>query len=217
MIGIRHGITGSGARQSRNRIDTGDFHCLVDFGGAGVERTTKQKRKTEHIVHLVGIIGTPGGDNHVGTDAFRLGRVDFGRGISERKDDRFCRHRLDHFGFQQITRRQSQEYIGVDDRLAERAQIGSYCKGLFVFIHLVGTTLEDNATRIADDDVVFIEPHRHQQLEAGERRRASARGDQPDLAKILTHYLERGFQRRRNHDRGTVLVVVEHRYRHFLA
>ena len=49
------------------------------------------------------------------------------------------------------------------------------------------------------------------------RRRARARSHQLDLADFLAGELQRVFDRRRDDDRGAVLVVVEHRDFHARA
>src|SRR3712207_7133175 len=50
-----------------------------------------------------------------------------------------------------------------------------------VGVHLLLAALIDDAVDVADRDVLAPEPHRHQQVEAGDRRGAAAGVHQPDL------------------------------------
>ena len=59
-----------------------------------------------------------------------------------------------------------------------------------------------------------FDAERDQQVEAGERRRARAGGDDLDLADLLAGQVQRVLHRRRHDDRGAMLVVMEHRDLH---
>ena len=81
--------------------------------------------------------------------------------------------------------------------------------GLTVFI--------DNAFGVADHDIVFLHPQRHQQIHAGNRRRARAGYHHPNVGKILLNHPQ-AVNNRRGADNGrTVLIVMEHRNVHALA
>jgi len=69
-----------------------ELHLFVDGGGAAVERTAKEVRKAEAVVHLIGVVGSSGGDNDVLSHLFRERRVDLGVGVCERKHDWIAAH-----------------------------------------------------------------------------------------------------------------------------
>ena len=61
------------------------------------------------------------------------------------------------------------------------------------------------------------QPEADQQVQAGQRRRAGAGGDELDLGDVLADMLQRIEDRRADDDGGAVLVVVEDRDLHALA
>ena len=62
-----------------------------------------------------------------------------------------------------------------------------------------------------------VEAHRHQKVDAGERRRPCAGGDEPHLAQLLALQHEAVADGGGDDDGGAVLVVVEHRDAHAAA
>ena len=70
---------------------------------------------------------------------------------------------------------------------------------------------------VGDPDVLDPDAEIHQQVEAGQRRGTGARGHQLDLLDLLADQGQAVEDRRADHDRRAVLVVVEHRDVHALA
>ena len=116
---------------------------------------------------------------------------------------------LEHVG-----RRQAEEHVRARDRLGERALRGRLGVARLVGVHQRRAAGIDHAFDV-DRRVMFsLQPQRHQQVEAGERRGAGAAGHEPDLAQLLADQVQPVQDRGRDDDRGAVLVVVEHRDAH---
>ena len=75
----------------------------------------------------------------------------------------------------------------------------------------------DHAADVADGDVLALQPHRHQQVEAGERGRAAAGVHQAHILDSLALQQQPVAHRGGDDDGGAVLVVVEHRDAHARA
>ena len=56
------------AGQLGQGLDRGQFHLFVDTGGTTVQGPTEDEGKAQHVVDLVGIVGTAGGDHDVTAD-----------------------------------------------------------------------------------------------------------------------------------------------------
>ena len=216
MIGTGDHIAGTRARQPGNGIDTGHFHRLVDLRGAGIECTTEQEWKAQHVIHLIGVIGASGSHDHIGAHALRFGRVDFRCRVGESENNGPFAHRINHLRLHQISSRQAEKHISTLHRFAQGAQFGIYRKGRLVLVHGFGAAGIDDTTRVANQHFILVEPHVDQQVETGKGRRPGTRGDQPDLRDILVDHFKSRFHRSRHHYRGAMLIVVEHRNFHAL-
>ena len=106
-IGFGDGVGNILAGKHGNRLGGGDFHLFIDLAGTHIKRATEDIRKAEDIVDLIWIIGTPGGDDSVGTDLPGLFRHDFGNRVGHGEDDRAIGHRPDHFRAQRPRHRQA--------------------------------------------------------------------------------------------------------------
>jgi hypothetical protein len=79
------------------------------------------------------------------------------------------------------------------------------------FVDCVFAPVVDHAFGIANEDVLALHAEFHHQIEAGDRRGAGARDGQLHIADGLAHQFQPVQQRRGGDDRGTVLVIMEHR------
>jgi hypothetical protein len=70
---------------------------------------------------------------------------------------------------------------------------------------------------VGDPDVLHLHAEHDDHVEAGQRRRAGAAGDELHLVELLAEQLEAVQHRRADDDGGAVLVVVEDRDAHALA
>jgi hypothetical protein len=67
----------------------------------------------------------------------------------------------------------------------------------------------DDAVDIGNGDILFLQTHRHQQVDAGERGRAGAGGDELYLFEPLALQYQPVADGRGDDDGGAVLVVME--------
>ena len=77
-----------------------------------------------------------------------------------------------------------------------------------------GRSVVTTPASVGQGDVLRLQAHRAQQIDAGQRRRAGARGHQPHVADRLALQHQRVAHRGGHGDGGAVLVVVEHRDAH---
>ena len=112
---------------------------------------------------------------------------------------------------------QPEKDVGAADDVGEGACTGIDRVTRLPSIHQLLATRVHHARDVGDDDVLAREAHAEQQVEAGERRRAGPRGDEPDFPDGLADELQGVAHRRSHDDRGSMLVVVEHGDAHPLA
>ena len=79
---------------STNRCD---LHLARDRGRADIQCTTENKRKTQNVIHLIGVIGTPRGDDRIRANFFDQLGQNLGGRIGEYKHQRIFRHFCHHF------------------------------------------------------------------------------------------------------------------------
>ena len=105
------------ARQIGERVRRRDLHLHVDGARAHVERAAEDVGKAEHVVDLVRIVGAAGRHDGVGAHGGDLLGGDFRIRIGHGEDDRLRRHHLDHVLGHRALDRQTEEHVGVDQRL----------------------------------------------------------------------------------------------------
>jgi hypothetical protein len=94
----------------------GDLHFLVDRGRAHVERAAEDEREAQHVVDLVRIVRTAGGDDRIGARRHGIGRGDFGIGIGHGEDDRLRAMSLTMSGSSRPCADRPQEDVGALER-----------------------------------------------------------------------------------------------------
>ncbi len=213
----RHDLGLLGHREIGKRVGCRDLHLLVDLGGAHVQRSAKDERETEHIVDLVRIVRSSGGNHCVGADAFRFVRHDLGRRIREREDERLRGHLLHHLRLEDTARRQAEKHVCADNHVREPARVGAPREAQLVRVHLLLATLVHDARDVGDPDVLQLQPERHQEVETRERRGAGTRRDEPYLAQFLADHPQPVENRRADGDGGAMLIVVKDRDTHAAA
>ena len=140
-------------REIRDRAHTSELHRFVDGRGTDVERTSKDERKAQHVVHLVRKVRAAGGDDRVWTGG--LGHVghDLRFRIGQRKYQRLVRHSLDHFRLENSARRKTQKDVGISDDVCELARLGALRIARFVLIHLFSAPAVHDASDVGNPDV----------------------------------------------------------------
>jgi len=106
--------------QSRNSPHRSNLHFFIDTGGTYVQSPPENIGETQHIVHLVGMIGTAGGkyDIWTGRHGFLIGNL--GIGIGQRKDNGIGGHGTDHLPAKHIALGKPQEHICSTDGFLQR-------------------------------------------------------------------------------------------------
>src|SRR5262249_48901682 len=99
------------AREHGEPVGGGDLQFHVDGGRAHVERAAKDVGKAEHVIDLVGIVGTPGRHDGVAAHLRHLLGGDFRIGIGHGEDDRLCRHRFHHLFCHRALDREAEEDV----------------------------------------------------------------------------------------------------------
>ena len=130
-----------------------NFHLYRNGRGSCIQRTAKNIRKTQDVVHLVVKITAPGGHDGVIAHGFDFVGQNFRRRIGQRKNQWLCSHAFDHIGFEHSARRKAQKHIGARDDFTQCASVGFLCKENFVFVHQLGATFVDHARQVGDVNV----------------------------------------------------------------
>ena len=206
-----------GAGKLGNGGDTGELHFFGDGGRAHIQRATENEGEAQHVVDLVRVVRTPGGDDAIRTGAFGVFRADFRVRVGERENQRARRHFLHHFGFEHAGRGQPKEHVRAFDDVGQCARIGFLRVAGFGRLHVWLAPFIDDAARIAHVDVAPVNAQGDHQVQAGNRRRARAGADQFDLGNILFHDAQPVEQPGGGDDGGAVLVVVKDGDFHALA
>ena len=204
------------ARQLGDGLGGGDLHLLVDRGRAHVERAAEDERKAQHIVDLVGIVRTAGGDDGIASYGHGVGRSDLWVRIGHGEDDRVLGHRLDHVLAHRARDRQAEEDIRADNRFGQRALVGFGGMGRLELVDALAA-LPDHTLAVAHDDILMPHAHGFDQAGAGNRRSPRAVDHDLDVFELAPGDQAGVDQARRRNDRGAVLVVVHHRDFHPLA
>ena len=121
---------------------------------------------------------------------------------------------LDHVGLQHVGRRQAEENVGAVDHVAQHALVGLLGIDRLPAVHQRVAAFVHDAVDVADPDVLALRAQRDQQIEAGDRRRTGAGGDDLDVGDLLAVQQQRIGDRGADDDGGAMLVVMEHRDLH---
>ena len=159
------------ACETRDRLHGRSLHLLVDGGRAHIERAAEDVGEAQDVVDLVRIIRPAGADHRVRTRGLCLFGHDFRIRIGERHDERLGRHSGQELRLQNAARRDAEEDIGIVDDVGQRARIGLLRIGRFPAVHEFVAPVMDDAFDVGDPDVFTPRAERHEEVEAGERRR----------------------------------------------
>ena len=213
-IGARHHLGRRLAGKAGDGLHGGGLHLLVDRGRADIERAAEDVGEAQDVVDLVRIVRAAGADHRVGPRGLGLFRHDLRIRIGERHDQRARRHLGEQLGLQHAAGREAEEHVGIRDDVGERARVGLLRIDRFPAVHELVAALVDDALDVGDPDVLALGAERHEEVEAGERRGAGARGDDLHVLDALAGEFQRVRHRSADDDRRAVLVVVEDRDAH---
>ena len=195
------------ARQLRQRPDAGKLHIAVDPGCADIERPAEDEGEAEHIVDLVRIIAPAGKDDGVGAHGADLFRHDLRHRVGERHDHGVGPHAPHLVRAQHIRPGEAQEYLRPVDDLVERAGAAVLREGGLVGFG--GAPLADQPVYVHQPDILALQPHIEQHVQAGDAGRAAAGRDELDPPQVLAEQVHAVDDRGGDHDGRAVLVVVE--------
>ncbi len=215
-IGLAHDVRRLGHGQIGDGAHAGCLHRLVDFAGTAVQRAAEDEGEAEDVVDLIRIIRAPGGDDGIGAGRAREIGHDLGDRVGERHDDRRVRHAGQPVRLQHPGRRQAQEDVRPLDHLLQRAVLGLDRIAALVLVHLLRSPLIDDSRDVGEGHVFLAQAELDQQIHARQGGGAGTRGHQARLADVLADHPQPVEDRRRDHDRGAVLVVMEDRDPHAL-
>ena len=138
--------------------------------------------------------------------------VDFRRRVGHGEDDRVVGHRGDVVPGEDVAGGDADEHVRADERLLERpfeaAGVGVLRQPVAVGVGLFAEGAEGAVSAAADD---VGRPVEHEEADDGRAGGADAGDDDPCVFDALADELEGVDERREGDDRGSVLIVVEHR------
>src|SRR5690606_8604568 len=204
-------------RQVGDGMDAGYLHFVVYRGGADVQRATEQERETEYVVHLVRVIRPARGHDRVRASFAGNFRQYLRRRICQSQNERPVRHGSHHVRAEHVRCRKAEKDVRPLDRLAQGAQFRRAGVPGLVWIHILRAPFVNDPLQVHQRDIGRRQADAHQQVEAGEARRAAAGRYQFHVLDGLVHQAQAVPDRGRGHDSGTVLVIMEYRDVHAFA
>src|SRR2546428_4418875 len=185
------------------------LHLIVPPPGPDVEHPSEEPGEAAGVVDLVGIVRPPGRHDLDVRSGF-LG-LDLRDRVGHGEDDRVTAHGLDVLQPDDAGTAQSDEHVGVHQRLARGAaeafRIRVLGEPLLHRVHVFRTPAVDRARPVAADDVFGA--GFHEELRGGDPRGPHAGEHDPHVAQALAHDLQGVEEGLQAHDRRAVLVVVE--------
>jgi hypothetical protein len=133
-VGLGHHVGLLGLGQLGDGLHAGQLHLLVDLGGARIQGAAEDEGEAQHVVDLVRVVRTAGGDDGVGAHFLGQLRHDLRGRVGQREDQRLVGHGLDHLGLEHAGGGQAEEDVGADHASArvrnsvfwaKRALVGS--------------------------------------------------------------------------------------------
>eukprot|EP01022_Parablepharisma_sp_SALTPOND_P023573 TRINITY_DN501_c0_g7_i1.p1 TRINITY_DN501_c0_g7~~TRINITY_DN501_c0_g7_i1.p1 ORF type:complete len:1271 (+),score=484.06 TRINITY_DN501_c0_g7_i1:9557-13369(+) len=202
---------GLGLGQVGDLAHAGQLHGFGDLGGAAVQRATEDVGEAQHIVDLVRIVRTAGGDDAIRTHSLGQFGADFRFRIGQGQDDGLVGHGLDHLGAQHARSGAAQEDVGAIDHVGQGACLGLDGVALLGGVQATGAAFIDDALAVDHVDVLALHTQADHHFHAGNRGRAGAGDGDLDCSDVLAHQFQAVQQGGRRDDGGTVLVIVEDR------
>ena len=203
-----------GLCQLGDRMHGGDFHRACNGGGTAVQRTTENIRKAQHIVDLIRIVRTTGGDDGIITHFADFLGQNLRCGIGECQNQRARPHRTHHVLFEHAACREPQKNIRTRNDFGQRTRGRLLCKALFVRIHQLLAAFVDHTGEIGNKNIFNREAKINDQIQTGQRCRTSTRDHEFAFFQIFANDLETIHDRRTHDDGGAVLVIMKDRNLH---
>ncbi len=217
VIGGGHFVRHVFAREFGQRACGSDLHFLVDAPGTDIQRAAEDVGKAQNIVDLVGIVRPSGRNDRIAAHGLDVFGSDLRIRVGHREDDRVLGHGFHHVLGHRALDRQAEEDIRAVHRFGEGPLLGLDREGGLELVHLFRAAFIDHAGGVAEQDILAL--HAEMADEAGDRqaRRARAGDGNLDVGQLAPGDVAGVDQAGGGDDRGSVLVVMEHRNVEFFA
>ena len=187
----------------------GQLHAFRDLGRAAVQCATEDVGEAQHVVHLVRIVRTAGGDDAVRAHGLGQLGADFWLWVGQRQDDGLVRHGLDHLCGQHAGGRAAQEDVSAVDGVCQRTQVGVLRVLGLRGVKATGAAVVDHALGVAHEHVLALHAQAHHDVHAGNGCCAGAGDGHLHVFNLLAYQFQTVEQGGARDDGRTVLVVVE--------
>ena len=194
--------------QGAQGLHRSDQHLAIDGVGADVQRAAKDERKTQHIVHLIGIIRAAGRHDQVLAHGVGELGTDLGFRIGQREHNGFCGHRGDHGFVHQLAGGDPDKDIGILHGRAQRVFVRGACEPAFVGIEVLALVVQ-HAAAVDHKQIPGIGAKLDQQLHGGDTGGARAEAHDARLSELLALQIQRIAQAGADDHGGAVLVVMK--------
>ena len=198
-----------------NGVHGRELHGFIDRGSAHVERSAEDEGETEHVVHLIGMIGTPGGHDQILTNRNGQVVIDFRVGIGHSKNDRVGCHGCNHLRAEDVAARQANKHIGTFQRLGQRISFRSGSKEPLVLVEICPVFVQQ-AFGIKHQQVFGFHSEADEQFAAGDGRCTGTVDHHFHRSDVFVYDTQGIDQSGTGDDGGTVLIVVHDRDIQFL-
>ena len=213
-VGLGHHFRGFRHGQICDGVNGGPLHRFIDLGRAAIQRASKQIGETQHIVDLVGIVGSARGHYHVVTGGMGELRQNLRIGIGQGQDHRLVRHGFDHFPVQNVGPGHAQEHVRALDGIGQGAVRGVFFIDLLGGIYAAFPAHMDHALAIGDVNIFNGHSEADQKVQRGDGRRPRAGGHHLDQFQIFADKTQAVDQGSADTDGGAVLIIVKNRDLH---
>ena len=193
------------------RFGGGHFHVLRDVSGTNVQSATENVGETEHVVHLIGVVGASRGDDGVLAHLKHLFGEDFRGRVGQGEDDGFVRHARDHVLGDQTTARKTQHDVSTLQSVRQVTGGTVLRKGRLVLVQFtrIQASLGDDALAVDQGDVVHAHTHSDVVVRTGDGRCPGADDDHGEVGEVLALEFG-GVEQGRCGDDGRAVLVVVH-------
>ena len=169
LVSGRHGLGNVLLGEFGQRVGSCQEHLVVDSRGAHVQGAAEDEGKAEDVVHLVGVVRSARGHDHVVANGESIFRQDLRIRVGHREHDRLVRHRLDHLRREHAADAQADEHVRPD---------GGLCQGLDVRVlgvfrlrrGKIVPLRADHALRVREPQVLRIRSQAHVVVGGGDGR-----------------------------------------------
>ena len=188
----------------------GHLHLFVDGAGMHVEGAAEDVGEANHVVDLVGIVGTPGGHQHVGTGVHGVLVGYLGHGVGQGEDNGRIGHRAHHVLRQHVALREPHEDVGAADSLLQGVHVAAVGGEEALLLVQVLAVAADHTLRVEHQDVLLLRAKGHVELRARDGGGTGAVHHDAHLRDVLAIHLQGILQSGGRDDGGAMLVVVHH-------